>query len=152
VLLFYFVFVENSPWTGNCIGERNYRAFLAFVTSAAASASLVTVACAWCLYFVVKNGASASMSGDSAAKTASNDPATDTTAAAIPVWLCLGLGLWSAAAAAYLLSLASFHAWLVCVGATTNEYLRAQRTGQQPACSPWTVPQKCAQVCVREVR
>ena len=139
--------------------------FLAFVTSAAASASLVSAACAWCLYFAFKNGyTSAGAGNDNSGSPGSSpgsshtsaeaysDSATAAAATVIPVWLCLGLGLWSAAAAAYLCSLASFHAWLVCVGATTNEYLRAQRTGQKPACSPCTVPQKCAQVWVHKVR
>jgi hypothetical protein len=114
--------------------------FCVFISSAAASALLVTAACLVCLVLAFSNGAAASAEAEG------------TGVPGVPVWGCLGLGVWAGAAAAYLCALASFHAWLVGVGATTGEYLRAQRAGQTAhACAPQTVARNCANLWTHEV-
>ncbi|CAN0460862.1 unnamed protein product, partial [Discosporangium mesarthrocarpum] len=105
--------------TGNCVGARNYRAFMAFIISIALSGGYV---CALCVTHVVtKVGHAGPLE------------LTDSASVIGSRFVSPLLSAWTALVTVLVGSLLAFHTFLLCKGQTTNEYLRGEkRRGDVP--------------------
>jgi len=126
-----------SPWTGNCIGARNYRVFFAFLLATTTAAFLVAAASAVAFGRAIAGTAATGATGtaipgrgagpaSSPSLPSSQPPSADSAGWALPVW-CGALLCWTLLAGAYLASLLGFHLYLLCLGRTTNEHLTGAR-------------------------
>lgn len=112
-------FDHHCPWTGNCVGARNYRAFMAFIILITLSASFV---CTLSILHVLT-------------RTLNIGPEELTDAVNIPgsQFVSPALSLWTAMITMLVGALLGFHAYLLGKGQTTNEYLRGEkRRGNMP--------------------
>ena len=128
-------FDHHCPWTGNCIGRRNYRSFFLFLLSTASSSVFVCVSCGYILWeeheasrrhlhdnnnIAIRNFEKRHETHDAAV--------ADAIEAGILATLLLILTLLLST---YLIALLGFHVTLLCLTKTTNEYLKGIPGGQR---------------------
>jgi hypothetical protein len=102
-------FDHHCVWTSNCVGARNYKAFVAFVGCLSALCFLVFGTCVW----VVVQHLVDSADRLSALQSAAADFPAAAGLAVFTFLLCWSLG-----------SLCSYHCYLIAVAQTTNEAVR----------------------------
>lgn len=100
---------HHCPWTGNCVGARNYRSFVAFVACLTLLAFLVFGSCVW----VVAQHLVDSADHLAALQSAAADFPAAAGLAVFTFLLCWSLG-----------SLCTYHCYLISVAQTTNEAVR----------------------------
>lgn len=100
---------HHCPWTGNCVGARNYRSFVAFISCLTLLTLLVFGVCVWVLV-------------EHLVASADHLAALQRAAADFPA--AAGLAVFTLLMGYTLGSLCSYHAYLVSVAQTTNEAVR----------------------------
>jgi len=111
------VFDHHCPWTGNCVGARNYRFFYCFIISITASSGFVLV-----------------MSANYLTRHLTNIDSKYFNAIFKDQWKTRGgqflsplLIMWTLLVTILVGALLVFHMNLLCRGQTTNEYLRGEK-------------------------
>ncbi|GMI13250.1 hypothetical protein TrVE_jg12571 [Triparma verrucosa] len=99
-------FDHHCPWTGNSVGELNYRHFMSFIFFTTLSAGTNLFGAVWVFINAGLNGGSLLMEV-----------------------ICPVLIAWNALVFALVGALLGFHCMLIAKGQTTNEWLRGERKG-----------------------
>mmetsp|Transcript_148082 Transcript_148082/g.258819 ORF Transcript_148082/g.258819 Transcript_148082/m.258819 type:complete len:315 (-) Transcript_148082:775-1719(-) len=116
---------HHCPWTGTCIGERNYRFYVAFVYVTTVLSVFVAVFCALNLKSAYKRFAKAHGTDDRQSKALLD-------AFASTYFMGPFLLTFCAAMVCSIGGLASFHTFLCCTGQTTREDLRRIDNNKNP--------------------
>lgn len=124
-------FDHHCKWLNNCIGARNYTAFLVCLISAILASLFVAGLSATELLLSLLperiadyRGLNATMENATAASPALSVIPVPDTASMI---LITAIGILSAIAAILLIHLCFFHGYIACLGLTTYEYVRIKR-------------------------
>ncbi|XP_076169899.1 uncharacterized protein LOC143147983 [Ptiloglossa arizonensis] len=117
-------FDHHCKWLNNCIGGRNYSAFLVCLISAILASLFVAGLSATELLLSLVPGRTANTSMENTTGPGlSIIPVSDTGS----IILISAIGILSAIAAVLLIHLCFFHGYIACLGLTTYEYVRNKR-------------------------
>ncbi|XP_036151389.1 uncharacterized protein LOC118644023 [Monomorium pharaonis] len=124
-------FDHHCKWLNNCIGGRNYPAFLVCLVSTLVVALAVTALSLGELVLLLTvpwdsgtNGATSMSNATTAMPPLSLVPDSPGTGSLV---LVIVIGVLSAIAAVLLIHLCFFHGYIACLGLTTYEYVRSKR-------------------------
>ncbi|CAM9992368.1 unnamed protein product [Phaeothamnion confervicola] len=106
-------FDHHCPWTGNCVGRRNYRSFFAFILFVSVSAAYIFSLSIVSIITLLGN----------------TGPVGVTDAHGVPYarYFVPLLAMWSIIILVLVGGLLLFHTFLLMRGQTTNEYLRGEK-------------------------